>query len=130
MHAGETSTARLWIDGEGILQIALHRRAVIKLADAEAIMTEAVRAVGERCVPVLIDLGRIDSMSRPARTLLGRDGAEVFSAQALLVGSRVSRSIASYMTGLAAPPFPAKIFQARRAAAAWLLRQRARGDER
>ena len=85
-------------------------------------MTGAVRLIGDGHVPVLLDLGRIDSMSRAARNLLGGDGADLFTALALLVDSRVSRSIASYIKGLGSPPLPSRIFQDHREATKWLGR--------
>ncbi len=117
----ETRTAKIWFGEDGILRIVLNPGAELTLADVEEHIAAARKITGGCKAPLLMDSCRIKSVSREARQFATREEAAKFiSAQALLVGSPISRVIASFFLGLNKTPHPTKIFTSESEATEWL----------
>jgi hypothetical protein len=117
----ETPTARIWLDDEGILRGVLAEGAAETLAGAQANVAAAATLAAGRMVPVLIDLRSMRSITQEARHYYaGEDPARYARAQALLVGSPLSRLIGNFFIGLNKARFPVRLFTSEDGAIAWL----------
>jgi hypothetical protein len=106
---------------EGVAHVVIGNGAQLKLADADALITQIVRAAGESQVAVLLDISTVDAMTRASRRIFfGQLGVEHISALAVVVRTEVSRMIATFMAGLSDPPFPTRVFEDQQQALAWL----------
>lgn len=117
----ETRTARLWLDEDGILRLVFHPKAELTRADAEENHAAIMRLTGSQhdSTPQLVDISRIKSADRGARTFSASDGAATL-AVALIVGSPVSRVIGNFYLGLNSPKYPLRLFTSEREAIEWL----------
>ena len=114
-------TQRIRLDDDGIVRAELLPHIDVDHADAvEAVGAIATLSGGKR-VPVLVDLRRVKSMSREARTYFsGVETSRTESAAALLVGSPLTRAIGNFFLGLNRPCFPTRLFTSEEDALAWL----------
>jgi hypothetical protein len=116
-----TRIQRVWLDDEGIVRALIFAGTEQTRADA----AEAIAAVGEiaghRRRPLLVDLRATKSMDRGARAeYAGEAAVAVNRAVALLVGSPLTRVIASFFMGLGKPTVPTRMFTSEAEALAWL----------
>ena len=104
MSAGDDGAARRRTTVsavEGVVHVVIGDGARLKLADADALITQIVRAAGEGQVAVLLDISAADAMTRAARRIFfGQLGVEHISALAVVIRTEVSRMIATFMAGL------------------------------
>jgi hypothetical protein len=116
-----TTSQRLSIDGEGILHIESLPGTEQTRADAEEVVAALWEIGGRRRRPVLVDLRRIKSMDRAARSYYaGPETASTQTAAALLVGSPLSRAVGNFFLGLNKPLIPTRLFTSEPEAIAWL----------
>jgi len=117
----ELRTARFWTDADGILRGEARADSDQTLGDAkEQIELHRADHAGKRR-PILIDIRKVRSVSREARTYYaGYAAAELYSAAGFIVESPVSRAIGNFFLGLNKPVFPTRLFSSEAEALAWL----------
>ncbi len=109
----------MWLSN-GIVFEAL-TPARIELAHVQALAEGARELNGSSSALLLADMRRVRSVSSEARAFSSSDEViEVVAAQAMLVGSPVTRVIASFFVRVSQPPFPVRMFDDGPAAARWL----------
>jgi hypothetical protein len=112
---------RLWLDGEGIVHAESLPGATQTRVDAEMCVASMWEIAARRRRPVLVDLRRLKTMDRGARTYYaGADTARVQLAAALLLGSPLTRVIGNFFMGLNKPLIPTRLFTSEPLAMAWL----------
>jgi hypothetical protein len=117
----ETRTSRLWLGEDGILRGVIKPDAEETLADAEANVSAAAKIADGRKFPLFIDMTRMMSATREARSYYGGEEPAKYSlAQALLVGSAVSRIIGNFFIRLNRTSFPTRLFTSEAEALEWL----------
>jgi hypothetical protein len=115
------SVARMWLDSKGILWVSGLSGVHVTLVGARECISVTGELCGARRVPVLVDIRRIRSIDREARTYFsGAEASTVVAAQALLVGSPLSRIIGNFFMGLNEAPFPTRLFSSEQEAVGWL----------
>ena len=111
------------ITDEGVVRLDLAGGSEITPADANAAIDAVVDlTAGVRC-PLLVDLRSVGPMKRQTRKVFA--GSNVATRVALLVGSPMSRMLASFGLGLDRPGhgIPLKVFGDEAAAQRWLVDQ-------
>jgi hypothetical protein len=120
-RAVTTRTQRVWLDDQGILHAEALPGAELTRADAEQTVAVQWELGGQRRRPVLVDLRRIKTMDRGARTYYaGAETARVNDAAALLVGSPLTRVIGNFFMGLNKSLVPTRLFSSEPEAIVWL----------
>lgn len=87
-------------------------------AHARAAMDEVNAVCGDRRLPMLVDMTRIGSVSRAARTVFTIPCA--VDTIALVGRSPVDRVVANFILGVSSMPTPTRYFTSEPAALAWL----------
>ena len=107
----------------GVVRVDLADGADITGSDAESIVAAIVSLTAGVRSPQLIDLRSVGTVQRPARKVFAE--LNVASRVALLVGSPLSRILASFGLGLNRPErgIPVKVFEDEASARHWLLDQ-------
>ncbi|MGA7206087.1 MAG: STAS/SEC14 domain-containing protein [Specibacter sp.] len=108
----------VWFQASGVMRVKLpeHTDVAGKHAAAAA---EVVRSLAAgRKYPILLDLTRVRSVSRHARTFYGKP--EMASAYALLGEGPVDRVLAHYFLGGIPEGVPANFFESESDALQWL----------
>src|SRR6185503_17226828 len=97
----ELRTGQVWLDGEGIVHAVVHAHAELGLEDArEWVRLTGLAGAGQRR-PVLVDFGRMKTMSREARLhFAGPECSSVELAAALVVASPIAKAIGNFFLGL------------------------------
>lgn len=91
------------------------------LDDAKEVSAAAVEVSGGKKRPVLVDMAKLKSVSREAQEYHSADEAVPdCSAVALIVGSPVSRVIASFFLRFRSVKYPIKLFTSEGDAIEWL----------
>lgn len=117
----ETATATLWMGEDGILRAVYRDGAHETLADAEANVAAAEKLVGDRTIPVMVDMSKMRRIDRDARLYYGSEAPRRYSsAQALIAGSPVSRMIGNFVLGVQRYEMPIKLFGSEEKALEWL----------
>lgn len=117
----ETATARIWWDEGGFIRGVISAGADERLEHAQANVRAALSLAAGRKVPVIIDLREMKSVSKEARDwYAGDEPAKYALAQALLIGSPISKLIGNFFIGLNRTRFPTRLFTSETEAVAWL----------
>jgi hypothetical protein len=117
----ETNTAKMWLDDEGTLWGVMKPGADETLADAQANVEAAATLAAGNKVPVIIDMRGVKAISREARNHYGGQATAEYSlAQALVVDSVLTRTIANFTIGLSSRRFPVRLFNSEAQALEWL----------
>ena len=117
----DTRCSRIRLGEDGILRSAARPGVEMTLADTEEDVATGLKIAGGRKVPLLIITGGLRSMSREARNYFaGEAAAGLILAQAVVVGSAVSRIIANFFLRLTRASFPTRLFTSEAEAMAWL----------
>lgn len=108
----------------GVVRLGLADDTEITTGDAEAAIDAVASVTAGVRGPLLVDLCSVGPMKRPARKVFA--DSNVASRVALLVGSPVSRMLASFGLGLDRPRngIPLKVFDDEASARRWLLHRR------
>lgn len=117
----ETHTAKIWLDGDGILHMEVLPKAVLTLPAVQE-NTEVVNqlAQGKR-KPVFIDISGLVGITRDARSFSAGEGVNnVLTALAILIRSPLARTFGNVWLGINKPVFPARLFTSRDEAIEWL----------
>ena len=119
--AYETDTATLTVDESGIVRVVIKAGASLGLEDMRRHFRVGMQHDGGKQRPVMVDTRLVKAVSREARAYAcGPEAAALVSAQAVVVGSPVSRIIGSFFLGLNKPGFPTRMFTSEDEAADWL----------
>ena len=112
-----------WLAADGFLYAVAEKGCDITLDVAKEHVQVLKRLACGLPRPLLVDVGGIHSATKEARDYLSRNKESIsnFLAVAVLVGSPVSRIIASFTLGITAPlDIPAKAFSSKEKAQVWL----------
>lgn len=105
---------------EGIIHLAWNPGIVLEADDVHVAMATVNEIAGDRELPILVDMGSTQAVTRQARSAFAIPGAA--SRIALLGFSAVDRVIASYIIGRQQSlPCPTRFFTSRSEAISWLL---------
>ena len=118
----EARATRNWVGADGIVRSVIRPGTDFTLEDSEAALAATRALVATLPTPVLVDCRGVQSASRESRLFWQRPDVQgSLSAMAILVGSPVSRAIASFFLHLVRPDFKIRVFSSEAEAAAWLL---------
>ncbi len=124
MEKKETATAVLWIGEDDVLRAVFKEDSIETLDHARENVEAASALIGDRKVPVLIDMSAIKEISRDARSLYASDKPASYSiAQALITRSPISKVIGNFFLGLNKPLHAVKLFTSEEDALAWLKKK-------
>ncbi|MFP3907733.1 MAG: hypothetical protein ACLFWR_11930 [Acidimicrobiales bacterium] len=114
---------RVSVADGGVVRVDHPDGADVTGSDAEAIVAAIASLTAGVRSPLLVDLRSVGTVRRPARTAFAE--LDVASRVALLVGSPLSRMLASFGLGLNRPErgIPVKVFEDEASARHWLLDQ-------
>jgi hypothetical protein len=117
----ETSSAKLFLRKDGIIQVDGRPNAELNLAAAiDAVAAQAVLAAGKKR-PLLVNMGLVKSMDRNARVYFaGAEAERNVTAAALVISSMIGRVIGNFFIGLNKSLFPTRLFVSQEEAIAWL----------
>lgn len=117
----ETKTATVRACPDGIVRVVVKPGAELTLEDVREHFTSGAKYMGGGKSSVLVDTSKVKSVSRAAREFVSSPEAEAYiAAQAIVVGSPVSRLIGNFFLGLNRTSFPTKLFTSESEAVAWL----------
>lgn len=92
-------------------------------AHARAVIAATTAAMGEaRQAPTLVQLGKVKSVSRGARTFFSssQENLAIASRVAMVGVNPVARVIGNFFLGLNRPPIPVRLFAGEEEALIWL----------
>jgi Flp pilus assembly protein TadB len=114
---------QIWLRDDGIVQAVQLPGTEQTRADAERNIAAIWEVAGRTRRPLLVDLRRTKGMDRDARTYYASPApARVVFAVALLVGSPLTRAIATFLLALQQKPLvPIRMFTSEPEAIGWLL---------
>lgn len=110
----------LWLDGAGVLHVQTDEVREVDLEVAKTLVSALVEIAGGIRRPLLVDLRRVTSMNRDARTYFAGPATECWSATALLIASPLTRAIGNFFMGMNRPKVPTRMFATEADAAHWL----------
>ena len=118
----KTRIGSVWIGEDGII------RGVITVPNAEQTLDDAIETVNViktlcagKPYPLLSDVRNIQSADRDARNYFAREeNAHLILANAVLVGSYVSKMVVNFYLTINKPAFPIRMFTSEAEAIAWL----------
>jgi hypothetical protein len=119
-EAIEIRVARLRRDPEGFVWVTILPEARLEIEDAVAIIDTTAELGGGGKVASLADIRQIKAVTRQARLyFVGEAAARTIRAQAVLVGSPLSKVIGNFY-GLYGVPYPLRLFTDEERAVTWL----------
>ncbi len=118
----EVSSAVLIRDSHGIVIMRIRDGSRMNGQNTHEVVRAHIRATGGERRPCLADIRGMRAADRAAREVTaGPELARVVSRLALLVGSSVTRVIASFFVRVMGPGYPTAVFSDETAARRWLL---------
>ena len=116
-----TNIAKLWMGEDNIIRVFYTQNANITLENLqEAVAIYRELNDGKPC-PVLTDIRHIKSITREAREYGAKpEISKMYTANATIVGSLVSRTIINFFLKFNKPLIPTKLFTDENEALAWL----------
>jgi hypothetical protein len=126
MEETATATCTFRRHANGIVHAVMRRGCDMRLEDAKENVAAIFELGGRSRSPVLVDMRGVRSQTREARAYFaGPEAEKATLAVALLIGSPVSRVLASFFMHLIPQRIPTAIFTDESAAMKWLLERRA-----
>ncbi|MBV9790634.1 MAG: STAS/SEC14 domain-containing protein [Chloroflexi bacterium] len=121
LQTKHTRISTVTLREDGIMHVKIAAGAEESLEDAQA----TLRACGElargRRYPILVDIRQMQAQDRDARQVYGSpEAAQIGTAAALVVESRVSKLIANFFLVIVKSSVPTKLFTDEAEAIAWL----------
>jgi len=117
----ETRATRQWTGEDGIVRSQIRPGIDFTVEDSAESLAATRSISGDVPVPVLVDGRGVRSATRESRLFWASDEVSAtISAMAILVGSPVSRMIASFFIRLVRPGFRLRIFSDEAAAVRWI----------
>jgi len=122
----ETRTARIDLNGNGVLVVRINTGAEQSLVDAKENLATAVSETGGRRRPLLIDIRAAQPLDADARHhYSGQTLVDSFSALALLIeASPFGRMMGNVYLRIARPGIPTQLFADEPQAVKWLMNYR------
>jgi hypothetical protein len=111
---------RMWQRPDGIVQQVWVAGVTMEVEDARGAVEALIQLVGDRRVPLLVDVHDAGPTSRASRSEFVAQGDRV-SATALLVGTPLSRMMGNFFLAVSKPVVPTRLFDDEASAVAWLL---------
>lgn len=115
-----TRTARIWLDGDGIIRKVFLDGAEETLKDA----LESAEIIKLLCQgkkrPMLVDFTKVRSMDAEARAYYAGPAGPLITAVGGITSSMLSKVIGNFFMGFNRPPTPGKLFTSEKDAVAWL----------
>jgi hypothetical protein len=116
-----TKTATLTLIEEAVVSVVIKAKAEVSLVDAMANHEATVALIGDQPHVVLVDPRLARGIVREARNYLSAPETRKYTrAQAILVGSALSRVMGSFFLGLNRGKFPCRLFTSEEQAREWL----------
>ena len=117
-----TTTAKVWLDDDGIVRAIMHPGAVDTLETATENIDAGIQTAGGVKRPLLLDISAIKTMNKEARDYYAkgdeREGCE--SAVGLIINSKISRIIGNFFLGLNRSQTETRLFNSQESAIEWL----------
>ncbi len=113
---------RMWQDDEGIVHLEYVQGAVLNLEIARRSVAQMLELTGRGKAPLLVDHRGIKFSDRESRSYYATSpqANNATTGVALLVGSLMNSTLASFFLFFNKPPFPCRIFTSEEEALAWL----------
>lgn len=113
------------MDANGIVRTTVKEGAEVEVEHALE-NTEFVRKLcQQQQVPILVDMRKIKSISREARSHFSMKGRKGYaSCIGLLIKSPVSRVIGNFYLGISKPTVATRLFTTEKEATVWLMKYR------
>jgi hypothetical protein len=126
-----TSAGPVWIQDDGILRQVFEVK-IVNVGHMEDIFAALLQLGGSAGNwRVLVDLRGVRWGTAASREFAaGKSLAQLVDAQAIVVGSSVSRMLASFFIRVSHPPFPTRVFISAAIALEWLRSTRSVADAR
>lgn len=116
-----TRTSRLWLRPDGIVHVQDLPGLLKTLDDAKESIEATARLAKGKALPVLVDMRAGLGATRETRAYYSsEENLAVTRALALLVGSRLTRTMANLFISVNRPPIPTRLFTSEDDAVAWL----------
>ncbi len=116
-----TRCAMISLGEDGIVRFTISAGADETLDEAREVVAAVAKIGKGKKRPVLADARGVNSATREARRYYaGEEAAKVAGAAAVLVGSPISRMIASFFVSINRPDFPVRLFTSESEAMEWL----------
>jgi hypothetical protein len=121
LQTKHTRISTVTLREDSIIQVTIAAGATESLEDAQA----TIRAAGElaqgRRYPILVDIRHMHGQDRDARLVYGSpEAAEIGTAAALVVESRISKLLANFFMAIVKNRVPTKVFTTEAEAIEWL----------
>lgn len=120
IKAIETKTAKIWLGEDGIIHS-------INLPGSQTSLEDAKKAIhiaetyGDKKRPLYVDISKIKSVSREARTYFtSEEAVKRINVCAMKVDPPISKVIGNFFLGINKPPYPIKQFTSEDKAIRWL----------
>ena len=116
-----TKVAKLWMGEDNIVRASYAQNANITLKDVQDVIEIYLKLTNGKPYPLLADVRHIKSLTREAREYsVKQEVNKIYTANAILIGSHVSRVIINFFLKFNKPPVPTKVFTIENEALAWL----------
>lgn len=116
-----TPYSKMWIDDSGIAHSYYIKKIDVTLEIAKNDMEIISKLSQGKKVPILVDLGNANSITRKAREFFsGNESKDTLSAAALITNSPMHIVMGNFFLGINKPPYPIKLFSSKENALEWL----------
>jgi len=115
----ENNYIKIWKE-EKLLYAKFSENLDMTLEIAKICVDARIKLSNGTSYPVLIDMSGIRSVTKEARDFMGKEGAQLITAGALIVRSPIARIIGNLFLLLNAPKVPTKLFTDEEDARKWL----------
>ena len=116
----ETSTARSWLEEDGVIRHVIRAGTELELTAARENLQIVIELVAGAKKPMVADLSQLASASREVRELYaGSEAADVVRCVAIVLGSPVSCIIGNFYMAISRPIYPTRLFTKHEAAVGW-----------
>ncbi|HEY0733876.1 MAG TPA: hypothetical protein VGD69_03140 [Herpetosiphonaceae bacterium] len=121
LQTKQTRISTVTLREDGIIRVTIAAGAEESLEDAQATMRAAGELAQGRRYPILVDIRHMQAQDRDARQVYGSpEAAEIGTAAALLVESRISKLIANFFMAIVKNRITTKVFTDEAEAVEWL----------
>ena len=115
----ETKYVKIWIE-EGILYCAFADDLDVDIEIAKSSVESRINFSKGISYPVLIDMKGVRSFTKETRDYMGKEGARLINAGALVVDSALTKMLVNLFLLINKPNVPTKLFTDEKEAKEWL----------